>query len=287
MISASPMVWLWFNLGVIVLIIFDAFILNPKGKDMSLRRAIAMTAFWILLALLFNIGIYFWLGDQKALEFLTGYVVEQSLSVDNLFIFLLIFSHFKTSASDQKDILFWGIISAQVMRAFFIITGVALLHYFSWMMYIFGGVLVFTGIKLFFKKDEEEDFESNPVFKFLKGKLSLYWVVFFFVQITDLIFAVDSIPAVLAITKDPFIAYSSNIFAILGLRAMYFALASFMKMFDYLHYGLGVILIFVGVKMLGEHFFHIHVLITLGFIVLTLTITVLASILWPITKVKE
>lgn len=287
MLSVSPMIWIWFNLGVIALIAFDAFVLNPKGRELTLARAIGMTAFWILLALLFNVVIYLYWGDQKALEFLAGYVVEQSLSVDNLFVFLLIFAHFKTPASDQREILFWGIISAQILRAIFIISGVALLHYFSWMMYIFGSILVITGIKLFFKREEDDDFENNPIFKFLKNKLPMFWVVFFFIQITDFIFAVDSIPAVLAITKDSFIAYSSNIFAVLGLRAMYFALASFMKMFSYLHYGLGVILIFVGFKMLTERFFHIPVILTLGFIVLTLTITVFVSILWPAIKQKE
>ncbi len=279
------MVWILFNIGVVGLIFLDAFVLNPKGREMTLRRAIVMTAFWILLALLFNVGVYFWMGQDRALEFTAAYVIEQSLSVDNLFVFLLIFAHFRTPAPEQRDILFWGIISAQVLRAVFIISGVALLQHFSWMMYIFGGILIFTGFKLFFKKDEDENFEDSPVFKFLKGKLPIFWVVFFFVQITDFIFAVDSIPAVLAITKDPFIAYTSNIFAVLGLRAMYFALASFMKMFHYLHWGLGVILIFVGFKMVVEHHIHIPVIATLGFVILTLTLTVFASIIWP--KEKE
>ncbi len=279
--SGSPMIWLWFNLGVIALIIFDALVLNPKDREITLKRAVATTAFWVLLALLFNLGIYFWMGDVRALEFLTSYVVEQSLSVDNLFVFLLIFSHFKTPPADQRNILFWGIISAQVMRAVFIIGGIALLHHFSWMMYIFGSILVFTGMKLFVKKEEEVHPEDNAFFKLFKGKLPLFWFVFIVIQVTDLVFAVDSIPAVLAITKDPFIAYTSNIFAVLGLRSMYFALASFMKMFHYLHYGLGIILVFVGFKMLTEHFIHVPVILTLGFIVGTLTITVLASILWP------
>lgn len=287
MSSDSPMVWIWFNIGVVALVIFDAFILNPKEREITLKRAIATTAFWVLLALLFNLGIYFWMGDVRALEFLTGYVVEQSLSVDNLFVFLLIFSHFKTSASDQRNILFWGIISAQVMRALFILGGMSLLHHFSWMMYIFGGILIVTGLKLFVKKEEEIHPEDNAFFKILKGKLPLFWFVFVIIQVTDLVFAVDSIPAVLAITKNSFIAYSSNIFAVLGLRSMYFALASFMKMFHYLHYGLGIILVFVGFKMVSEEFIHIPVMVTLGTIILTLTVTVVASILCPSKNVQK
>lgn len=281
MITYSPMVWLCFNAGVIGLMLIDAFIINPKSKEITLRRALGMTAFWLLLALIFNLGVYIWLGEQRALEFLTSYVVEQSLSIDNLFVFLLIFSHFKTSPSDQRNILFWGIISAQVMRAVFILGGMALLSYFSWMMFVFGAILVVTGLKLFIKKDNEVHPENNPIFKAIGRGLSIFWMVFVIIQVTDLVFAVDSIPAVLAITKNSFIAYSSNIFAILGLRAMYFALASFMKVFHYLHYGLGVILIFVGTKMLTEHVLNIPVAFTLGFILLTLTATVMISIVCP------
>ncbi len=281
MSNPSLMVWILFNIGVIVLLCLDALVLNPKNREMTISRAVTMTAFWILLAMLFNLGIYFWMGNERALEFLTGYVVEQSLSVDNLFVFLLIFSHFRTSPVDQRNILFWGIVSAQVMRAVFIIGGVAMLGTFSWMMYIFGAILLITGIKLFFKQGEEVHPENNPIFKRISKYLPLFWFVFIVIQVTDLVFAVDSIPAVLAITKNSFIAYSSNIFAVLGLRSMYFALASFMKVFHYLHYGLGFILVFVGLKMLTEHYLHVPVLLTLGFIVLTLTVTVFISILCP------
>ena len=166
--EVSTLMWVWFNAGVIALVILDAYVLNPKGHTITLQKAILMTLFWLVLALLFNIGIYFWLGKQSALEFLTGYVVEQSLSVDNLFVFLLIFSHFKTPASDQRDILFWGIISAQVMRAVFIIAGVSLLHHFSWMMFIFGGILIVTGLKLFIKNEEEIKPEKDLFIRFLK-----------------------------------------------------------------------------------------------------------------------
>lgn len=281
MMTPSPMVWVAFNAGVIALLCFDACVLNPKGREITVRRALAMTGFWLLLALLFNLGIYFWLGDQRALEFLASYVVEQSLSVDNLFVFLLIFAHFKVSLAQQHKILLWGIISAQLMRAVFILGGVALLGHFQWMMYVFGAILLITGIKLFFKKDKEVHPENNPIFKLIGKNLPTFWVVLLIIEITDLIFAIDSIPAVLAITKHSFIAYTSNIFAVLGLRAMYFALASFMKVFHHLHYGLGVILTFVGFKMLTEHILYIPVMATLGFILLTLTVTVISSILCP------
>ena len=287
MTTSSPIVWIAFNLGVIALICFDAFVLNPAKREVTFRRAIAVTAFWILLALSFNLFIYLWLGDKAALEFLAGYVVEQSLSVDNVFVFLLIFSHFKVPAQDQRKILLWGIISAQVLRAVFIIAGVAVLQHFHWMIYIFGGILVFTGLKLFFKHDEEIHPEDNPILKFVGKNISKFWLVLIAIETTDLIFAVDSIPAILAITKDSFIAYSSNIFAILGLRAMYFVLANFMKLFHLLHYGLGVILTFIGVKMLIEHWVHIPVIATLGVILFTLTATVLASILWPLKSEQE
>lgn len=280
-------VWVVFNVAVVVLLCLDAFVFNPKSSEMTMRRAVTTTFCWILLALLFNLGVLYWMGPDRAFEFLTSYVVEQSLSIDNLFVFLLIFVHFKTPIDQQRNILSWGIISAQIMRAVFIISGVALLGTFSWMMYIFGAILVFTGFKLFIKKDEEVHPENNPFYKFIGQKLSLFWMVFIIIQVTDLIFAVDSIPAVLAITKDSFIAYSSNIFAILGLRSMYFALSSFMKLFHYMHYGLGVILVFVGFKMLTEHFWNIPIIITLGFIIFTLTATIILSILCLPKSEKE
>ncbi len=279
MTTSSPMLWIIFNLGIIALLCFDALVLNPKDRVMTLRRALGMTAFWLLLALLFNLSVYFWLGNQHALEFLAAYVVEQSLSIDNLFVFLLIFSYFKIPPVQQRKVLLWGIISAQIMRAVFILGGMALLNHFHWMMYIFGVVLFMTGIKLFFKKSEEIHPENNPILKMLKSRLSLFFLVLIVIETTDLIFAVDSIPAVLAITKNPFIAYSSNIFAILGLRAMYFALASFMKVFHHLHYALGIILIFIGFKMLTEGVLHVPVVVTLAFILLTLMVTVITSVL--------
>jgi tellurite resistance protein TerC len=275
-----PSIWLAFTAGIVSLLCLDAFVLNPNGREMSMRRAVAMTGFWILLAILFNIGVYYWMGEQRAVEFLTAYVVEQSLSVDNIFVFILIFAHFKVPLADQHKILLWGILSAQVMRGVFILAGVAVLAHFHWMMYIFGAVLVITGFKVFFKKDEDDIHpENNFILKLVGKKLSLFWVVLIIIETTDLIFAIDSIPAVLAITKDPFIAYTSNIFAILGLRAMYFALAGFLKVLHHLHYGLGVILVFIGLKMLLEHYITVPIVVALGFIVLTLTVTVFTSLL--------
>lgn len=281
MTTSSPMVWIAFNVGVVLLLLLDAFVLNPANKEISFRRALSVTAFWVLLAMGFNLFIYYWLGDKPALEFLTGYVVEQSLSVDNIFVFLLIFSHFKVEPKEQRKILMIGIISAQVMRAVFILLGVAILQKYHWMMYIFGGILVYTGIKLFFKHGEDVHPEDNPIVKFASKYLSKFWIVLIAIETTDLIFAIDSIPAILAITKDPFIAYSSNIFAILGLRAMYFVLANFLKLFHLLHYGLGIILTFIGIKMITESFLHLPIVVTLGFIVLVLLSTVVASLIWP------
>ncbi len=298
----SPQVWLWFNVFVVAMLVLDALVLSPANKTPTMRRALGVTAFWVGLALAFNVGIYFWLGKQSALEFLTGYVIEQSLSVDNLFVFLLIFSYFKVPAQYQRKVLLWGIIGAQLMRAIFIFAGVALLNHFHWLIYIFGVFLVFSGVKLFTEKDKEIHPEQNPMLKLLRrcipvtkdyreskflvkeeGKLwaTPLLVVLLVIETTDLIFAVDSIPAILAITKDPFIVYTSNIFAILGLRAMYFALSGLMNVFHHLHYGLGVVLVFVGIKMLTETFWHIPIGIALGFIALTLTVCVVTSIVYP------
>ena len=291
MTTSSFVVWSAFNISVILLLVLDACVLSPKGREISVRKALALSAFWVLLAVFFNIGIYFWLGSHRALEFLTGYLVEQSLSIDNLFVFLLIFSYFKVSPADQRQVLFWGIVGAQVMRAVFILAGVALLQHFHWIIYIFGAFLVFSGFKLFFDKDKEVTPENNIVLRITRRffpALRPLMIVLIVVETTDLIFAIDSIPAVLAVTKDPFIAYSSNIFAILGLRAMYFALAGTMRLFHHLHYGLGAVLVFVGVKMLIEHFWNIPIVLTLGFIAAAVIIAIITSLLFPAdAKIKR
>ncbi|MBI4042165.1 MAG: TerC family protein, partial [Deltaproteobacteria bacterium] len=270
------------------------------------REALIWSAVWIILALLFNLGIYWLRGTETALQFLAGYLIEKSLSVDNLFVFLLIFTYFKVPKLYQHKILFWGIIGALVMRAVFIMTGVALIRHFFWVSYLFGIFLIFTGFKLAFGEEKEIKEEKSLVLRLFRKVMSVsssseggrffaieegkrvatpLFVVLLVVESTDLVFAIDSIPAILAISKDPFIVYSSNVFAILGLRALYFALAGIMQMFHYLHYGLAMILAFVGVKMLLEDLFHIPVGIALGFIAAVLTISILLSLKFP-KKVK-
>ena len=296
---ANSTVWIVFNLFILAMLALDQFIFHRKAHVIKMREALGWSAVWISLAFLFNIGIYFWHGKKPALEFLTGYLIEESLSIDNLFVFLVIFSYFKVPAIYQHKILFWGILCAQIMRGAFIFAGIKLIHQFHWIIYIFGAFLIMTGIKLFMQKDQEFDPGKNPVLTLTKrvlpvtddyhgdkfftrsrGKLlaTPLFIVFIFVNVTDFIFALDSIPAILAITLDPFIVYSSNVFAILGLRALYFVLARFMELFHYLHYGLAAILVFVGAKMMLVDVINIPIGIALGFVVMTLLISVLASL---------
>lgn len=292
--------WIGFNVFVLAMLLVDLGVFHKNTHEVKIKEALWLSAFWISLALLFNAGIYYFMGHDLAVKFLTGYVIEKSLSVDNLFVFLLIFNYFKVPGVYQHKILFWGILGALVMRAIFIAAGVTLLNQFHWIIYVFGAFLVFTGVKLIADKDKEIHPENNPVLKLFKKvmpctvdfegdhffvkKLDRWlatpmFVVLLVVETTDVIFAVDSIPAILAITSDPFIVYTSNVFAILGLRALYFALASFMRLFYYLNYGLSAILVFVGVKMLISNFYHVPPLAALGTIASILTISVVASII--------
>lgn len=248
---------------------------------------------------MFNIGVYSFYGAEKALEFTTGYLVEESLSIDNLFVFLLIFSYFKISLPNQHRVLFWGIFGALVLRAIFIFGGTLLLSHFHWLLYLFGAILVFTSIKILFH-DDKKDLSDNFVLKFLRkflpissghngnnfvvkqdGKLSFtpLFVVLAMIEISDIIFAADSLPAIFAITLDPFIIYTSNIFAILGLRSMYFVLAEMMGLFRYLKYGVAATLMFIGCKILLKSVFVFNIGYTLGFIVLAMGISILASII--------
>jgi len=256
---------------------------------MNFTKAILFSSLWIIAALMFNAGVYLYQGHQKALEFLTGYVIELSLSVDNLFVFLLIFTQFKVSLADQGRILTWGVLGAQLMRAFFIIGGIALLQHFTWVIYAFGILLVFSGINVFAKTDKTIPLDQGSVLRFLERfipvKLSPFLIVLLLVEMADLIFAVDSIPAVLAVTKDPFIVYTSNILAILGLRSMYFVLYPVAGKFHLLHYGIGLILIFVGIKMISANIWHIPVAYALSFIVLVLSVSVFAS--WFFRRLKN
>lgn len=303
----QTLLWIMFNVFVLAMLALDQIIFHRRAHEIKVKEAVGWSIFWISLAFLFNAWIYFFKGHKAAFEFFAGYLIELSLSVDNLFVFLLIFSYFRVPALYHHTILFWGILGAQIMRALFILMGVALIHQFHWIIYIFGGFLVLTGIKMFSHQEKEIHPERNPVLKIFKylmpvttefegnrffvrknGRLfaTSLFVVLITVETTDLIFAVDSVPAVLAITMDTFIAYSSNVFAILGLRALYFVLARVMQLFHFLHYGLSFILVFVGVKMLVSPFCKIPIGIALGIVGLTLAVTIIASILRPKKKVS-
>lgn len=298
--SHTLLLWGLFNAAVVALLFLDLKVFHRHAHAVSIKEALWSSAFWILLACLFGAGVWFFRGGDAGLKFFAGYVIEKSLSVDNLFVFLLIFSYFKVPHALQHRVLFWGILGALVMRAVFILAGVALIHQFHWIMYVFGAFLMFTGVKLFFEKDKEVDPEKNPVLKlicrvipvtrYFEGEKFFTWqngrlfatplfVVLAVIETTDVIFAVDSIPAILAVTTDPFIVYTSNILAILGLRALYFALAGLMQMFHYLHYGLGAILVFVGFKMLIADVYKVPIGWALSTILLILGISIIFSII--------
>jgi tellurite resistance protein TerC len=300
--SQQVIFWVAFNVFVITMLVLDLGVFHRKSHVIKFKESLVWCAIWISLALLFNVGIYIWDGKKMAIEFLTSYLIELSLSVDNLFVFLLIFSYFRVPAKYQHRVLFWGILGAVIMRAIFIAAGITLIQKFHWIIYIFGGFLIFSGIKLALEKDKEIHPEKNPVLKLFRRfmpVLSRYkegkffvrrnqryfatplFIVLLVVETTDVMFALDSIPAVIAITTDPFIVYTSNVFAILGLRAIFFALAGIMRLFHYLHYGLSFILVFVGVKMLVSKFYEIPVEIALGVIIAVLTTSVVASIIKP------
>jgi tellurite resistance protein TerC len=297
-------IWLWvvFNIFVLAMLSLDLGVFHRKAHEVSLKEALIWSAVWITLALLFSLGILFWRGPETALEFLTGYLIEKSLSVDNIFVFLLIFSYFRVPGRYQHKVLFWGILGALILRAIFIAAGVTLIEKFHWIIYIFGAFLILTGIRMALDKGKEIQPEKNPVLRLLRRVMPVtddyekgnffvkrdrrtlatpLLVVLLVVETTDVIFAVDSIPAILSITLDPFIVYTSNVFAILGLRALYFALAGIMRLFHYLHYGLSAILVFVGVKMLLADVYKIPVGMALGVIAVILIISVIASVLRP------
>lgn len=293
--------WVFFNVFVVVMLVLDLGVFHRNSHTVGFREAVRGSAMWIGLALVFAVIVYFWHGRPATLEFITGYVIELSLSVDNLFVFLLIFRFFKVPAEQQHKVLFWGILGALVMRGLFILVGVNLMRRFEWIAYFFGALLIYSGIKLFTQEEMEIHPEKNPVLKVFRrmmpvtedyegGKFFVkrarryatpLLIVLLVVETTDLIFAVDSIPAILAITLDAFIVYTSNVFAILGLRSMYFALAGMMELFHYLHYGLSIVLILVGTKMIVGHFYQIPTAITLGVVAGVLAISVLASVLHP------
>ena len=293
--------WILFNLFVLAMLVLDLGVFHRRVHTVKFREAMAWSSIWIALAACFAVLIYFWHGHTASLEFITGYVIELSLSVDNLFVFLLIFRYFNVSPAHQHKVLFWGILGALIMRAVFILLGVGLIQRFHWIVYAFGLLLVYSGIQLMRQESADIHPEKNPVLrlfrrwvpvtkdyegnKFFVRRPGLYatplFVVLLVVETTDVLFAVDSIPAILAITLDAFIVYTSNVFAILGLRSMYFALAGMMEMFRYLHYGLSVVLIFVGTKMLVSHYYEIPTELALGTVAGILLLSVAASLLKP------
>lgn len=294
---ANTWLWIGFNVFVLLMLALDLGVFHRKEHKVTFKEAISWSVVWVTLALIFNGWIYYDQGKDKALEFLTGYLIEKSLSVDNIFVFVLLFSFFKVPEQYRHRVLFWGVLGALLMRAGFIAAGAVLIEKFHWIIYVFGAFLVFTGYKMLKKKTEDMHPEDNPLVRWFvkKGKVtSDYHGKNFFVRIngqklatplflcllsvefTDLIFAVDSIPAIFAITKDPFIVYTSNVFAILGLRSLYFALEGIITRFPYLRYGLALILIFIGLKMLAVDIYKIPVVASLAVIAVIL----LTSIFW-------
>ena len=294
--------WTGFIVFVFIMLALDLGVFHRKSHEVKIREALIWSAVWISLALIFNYGIFIFMGKEKAIEFLTGYVIEKSLSIDNLFVFIMVFTYFNVEPKYQHKILFWGILGALIMRAIFIFAGVALISMFHWIIYVFGGFLIFTGIKMLFHKDEKLNPNKNPlviIFKkffpvteemhgskfFVKINARTVatplFIVLLVIEFTDLIFAVDSIPAILAISNDTFIIFTSNVFAILGLRALYFALAGITKYFYYLKYGLSAILVFVGIKMIMAEFYKIPIVYSLLSISGILLISILFSIVFP------
>ena len=283
------------------MLVLDLGVLHRRAHAIKFREALAWSAVWLALAAGFAVLVYFWHGRTPALEFVTGYVVELSLSVDNLFVFLLIFRYFRVPSHLQHRVLFWGILGALIMRGIFILLGVSLIRRFHFIIYVFGAFLVYTGIKLFRETDKDIHPENNPVLrlfrrwvpvtpdyvggKFFVRQPGLYatplLVVLLVVETTDVLFATDSVPAILAITLDAFIVYTSNVFAILGLRSMYFVLAGLMDKFRFLHYGLALILSFIGLKMLISGYYSISTEIALAVVGLTLAVSILASLAFP------
>src|ERR1700751_615526 len=279
----------------------DLGVFNRRVHTVGFREALGWSAMWIGLASAFAIVVYFWHGRTASLEFLTGYVIELSLSIDNLFVFLVIFRYFRVPGELQHRVLFWGILGALITRGAFILAGVGLIRRFDWITYIFGALLVWSGFKLLRQGDAEIDPEKNPVLKLFRRWMPVtdeyvgdkFWVrqpglyatplvvVLLVVETTDILFAVDSIPAVLAITLNAFIVYTSNVFAILGLRSMYFAVSGMMEWFEYLHYGLSLVLVFIGAKMLVSHYYVVPTAVALGTVAGVIAVSVVASVVWP------
>jgi tellurite resistance protein TerC len=302
MIATNIWFWVGFIAFVLAMLALDLGVFNKRPHVVQPKEAGIWTAVWVSLALLFAGGLAYFASPQAALTFLTGYLVEESLSIDNIFVIVLIFQYFAVPAQYQHRVLFWGILGALIMRGLFIGLGAALLARFEWIIYVFGALLVITGVRMALKQDEEFDGEQNPVVKFVRRFMPLtdgyrgkeffvmengkrlatpLFLVLLLVEATDLIFAIDSIPAIFGITRDPFLVFTSNIFAIMGLRSLFFLLAHVVTKFHLLKYGLAIILTFVGVKMMIEHWVHIPILVSLGVVLGVLALSIVASLIWP------
>ena len=297
--TASIPLWIGFTIFVLFMLALDLGVFHRKAHVVRMKEALIWSFVWIALSLVFNGAVYYWFGPEKALEFLTGYIIEKTLSVDNVFVFVVLFGSFAVPREYQHRVLFWGVFGALLMRAAFIATGAALLAHFHWVIYLFGGLLVITAIKLMMQRSVEVDPAQNPLYRLFAKRLrsvpeydgdrfftfrngkryaTPLFLVLLAIEATDLVFAVDSIPAIFAVTDDPFIVYTSNVFAILGLRALYFVLADVVEKFVYIKEALAIILGFVGVKMLLMDVYKIPISISLGVIVFTLAVAVVASI---------
>ncbi|ULB33833.1 MULTISPECIES: TerC family protein [Proteiniphilum] len=321
--EVSSKFWVGFIILIITLLSLDMFVFHKKGEVVNIKKALWLSLFWIGFALIFNVGVLFIFGKEPALEFLTAYLIEKSLSIDNLFVFILIFTSFKIDFRYQHDVLFWGIIGALIFRAIFIFAGITLIERFAWIMYLFGGFLVITGIKMItdhlrekagIKKEKEKDLNKSSFVKFIRRIFPVtddmsepkfftkidhkmvatpFFLALLVIEMTDLVFAIDSIPAVLAVSTNMFIVYTSNIFAILGLRSLYFALRGVMDYFIYLKYALSAILVFIGSKMIINHYsdangteFYIPTAMSLLIILFLILISVAASIIRSKQKQK-
>jgi tellurite resistance protein TerC len=302
MIDTNIWFWVGFVGFVLAMLSLDLGVFHKQAHEVRPKEAAIWTAVWVALALVFAAGLFFFYGHEVGLTFLTGYVIEESLSVDNIFVIVLIFEYFRVPKNCQHRVLFYGILGALVMRGVFIGLGAVLIARFNWILYLFGAMLVITGVRMAIKRGDEFDGDENAVVRLVRRFVPIsgdfsgkhffviengkrlatpLLLVLVLVEVTDLIFAVDSIPAIFGVTKDPFIVFTSNIFAILGLRSLYFLLAAVVDKFYLLKYGLAVILTFVGVKMLGESYFHIDILLSLGIILGVLALAIVGSVIWP------
>jgi tellurite resistance protein TerC len=301
------MVWFWvgFNLFILAMLALDLGVFHRRTHEVKFKEALAWVGVWIGVAMAFNVGVYYWRGAETALAFFTGYIIEYSLSIDNIFVFILVFGYFKVPPRYQHRVLFWGILGALVLRASLILAGIALINLFHWILWVFGFVLIVSGIRMALEPNKEIEPGKNPVLRFIRrimpvtseyrgGKFMVreagrvlatpLLVVLLFLEVTDLIFAFDSIPAILAISRDSFVVYTSNILAILGLRSLYFALSGLMRLFRYLPYGLAAVLVFVGVKLCLTDLVHIPVGTSLVVIAGFLLVAVIASLVLHVEK---